>query len=663
MGKGIVKFLNLGYLAACAVSIWAICTKPIFKASVKLDMTPEKLGEILQPLFASETSSGSESRASAVRGDKQITDYITVERIANSFVNEEEPEKSGLHLSMDVTVAAKYAFDLKNLNVINELVTNNIDNLLDTACDVLSGPLTNFVMSITREFAIDALTTSLDQQVKNALGGDSSITTQEVEDIYNNVYAALSSNEGSIPLSNLTDVIIHGNDETDTSALSILNDHAPYDYQECDPQPSEEVYNANPSEYFVKNAEEKYVNPESYDSEATYYTYIYVVCDPQPSAEAFAKNPAKYFVLDSVTASYKNTESYSATAEYYERKKAREYTQEDLDRVDIEGQMEAALKDVPGLVENTYTLAEGLDAETYNATLRSVKYYLHQDALYTPAAYGENEMELWVKDGDDFTKVLLPNPPDFNETLKSNTYYVLNGENYEEAVNVFNAEATYYTSQAIVKDIDTALAALINQYLLNKGESSGEGEESRAVVRGIREQLTNSKSKEELNAALKEFAYKYIPRDAITAANDSAGKYVPYVLLGIVVLVAFPWALLALVTLIRTFRKYKVWTKPGIVIILAFPQLLFGLVLTYGLKYGLPLAAKAVDIIQKVLDAGATADLRTLCLAPSFVYLAVFAYSIFYVFFAHNAKVEYKLRKRAMMARRYYRDDDNYPRR
>ena len=301
-----------------------------------------------------------------------------------------------------------------------------------------------------------------------------------------------------------------------------------------------------------------------------------------------------------------------------------------------------------------------VDAQGKPLANRQVK--IHQtkhDFLFGCGAF---DFIPYVKDGDDFTKVLLPNPPDFNENLKSNTYYVLNGDNYEEAVNVFNAEATYYTSQAIVKDIDTALVALINQYLLNKGESSEGGEENRAVVRGIREQLTNAKSKEELNAALKEFAYKFIPRDAITAANDSAGKYVPFVLLGIVVLVAFPWALLALVTLIRTFRKYKVWTKPGIVIILAFPQLLFGLVLTYGLKYGLPIAAKAVEIIQKVLDAGATADLQTLCLVPSFVYLAVFAYSIFYIFFAHNAKVEYKLRKRAMMARRYYRDDD-YPRR
>ena len=270
MGKGIVRFLNLGYLAACAVSIWAVCTKPIISTTVNLDMTPEKLGEVLQPLFVNATGSGSESesRAFTTRDatEKSILDYITAERIADSF-RSDDPEKNGLHLSVPITIEAKYAFDLKNLNVINEVVVANIDVVLNQACETLSTPLTNFVFSVTKEFALDALETSINEQIKNAIGEDSPISPQEVEDIYNNVYEALSTNEGSIPLSDLTDVIINGKDGEGTSALSILNKFTRYDYKVCDPQPTEEEFNANPGKFYTYDSEiEDFVLGESYTS-------------------------------------------------------------------------------------------------------------------------------------------------------------------------------------------------------------------------------------------------------------------------------------------------------------------------------------------------------------------------------------------------------------
>lgn len=658
MKKGIVRILNLGYLAACAVSIWAICTQPIFKTAVNLDMTSDELGTVLAPLFLNNTDSGSDSKSTSrvvasrdAETKKQVTDYITAQRIADAFKDPQHPENDGIHLTVEISVPAKYAFDLSNTQIINELVVENIDSVLTNTCEALATPLTNFVFSIAQEFAIDALTASLDAQIKNALGSDASISDQEVQDIYDNVYAALSSNDGSIPLESLTNIIIHGNGDGDTSALTVLNDHSAFEYVECDPKPTEEQYNANPTEYFVLNAEEKYVNPEAYNEEATYYTYVYKLCDPQPSVEAFNRTPAKYFVL--VDGKYINNETYSESATYYERKKAKEYTQEDLDRVDIEAQMEDALKNVPGLVENEYTEATDLDKDTYNATLKSTKYYLYDGVSYAPAAYGEHLSELYDEDHNR----VLPNPleSEFNKTLESNTYYVFDGNDYLKATNVFADGTVYYTSQATVKDIDTALVALLNEYLLKKGDGESSGDGNKAIKRDSSSgSLTNAKSKNEVNAALKEFAYKYIPLERVTAVNDSAGKLVPFVLLTIVLVVGFPWALLALVTFIRTLRRDKVWTKPWIVIVLAAPQVLFGLILTYGLKYGLALAAKSLEIIQKVLDVGVTAELQTICLVPSFVYFIVVAYSIIYAFFAHGAKVQYKLKKRAMRRRRQY---------
>ena len=663
MGKGIVRLLNLGYLAACAVSIWAVCTKPIVTTSVNLDMTPEKLGEVLQPLFANATGSGSsESRAFVTREaktEKEITDYITVDRIADAF-RSDDPEKNGLHLSIPVTIAAKYAFDLKNYNVINEIVVANIETVLDRACTTLSTPLTNFIFSITKEFAIDALEASINEQIKNAIGEDSPISATEVEEIYNNVYEALSTNEGSIPLSDLTDVIINGKDGEGTSALSILNKFTRYVYQECDPALTEEVWAANPTEYFIHDDEaDKYVNTETFKDGVTYFTYIYEACDPAPTQEEYAAEPAKYFVFDSDANKYVNTETYNSEASYFVRKD-NPYTQEDLDRVDIEGQMEDALKSVPGLVDNEYVEATDVSEAQFLATLKSTKYYLSKDGLYTQASFGENYQELYIKNGDNYEYVGI-NPEDFDSTLQSTVYWILDGEEYKIATT-YSADTKYYTSVATIKDIDSALVALINEYLLKKGGSSEGGDESSAYLRSSRaEALTNAKSKEELNAALKEFAYKYIPLDKISSVNDRAGKYVPLALLGIVVLVAFPWALFALVTFIRTLRRDKVWTKPWIIFVLAFPQVIFGFVITYGLKYGLPLVGRLVEIVQKVLDTGVSAEITTLCLIPSFVYLGVLVYTIIYACFAHDPKAQYKFEKRAMTmyrkrprVRRYY---------
>ena len=662
MGRGIVKFLNLGYLAACAVSIWAICTKPIISTTVNLDMTPEKLGEVLQPLFVNATGSesssesSSESRAFITRDatEKSILDYVTVERIADSF-RSDDPKKNGLHLSIPISVAAKYAFDLKNLNVINEVVVANIDTVLNQTCETLSTPLTTFVFSITKEFALDALETSINEQIKNAVGDESSpITPEEVEDIYNNVYEALSTNEGSIPLTDLTDVIINGKDGEGTSALSILNKFTRYNYEECNPQPTEEEFAANPGKYFLKDpGTNNYEVAETYDSTATYYTYKYVLCDPQPTEEKFTANPGKFYTLDPVTNEFVLAETYSSEAEYWRNDKP--YTQEDLDRIDIETQMEEALKAVPGLVDNETKKADGLDEETFNATLKSEKYYISSDGKYVKAAYDEGSKQLFIETSEGYQQ-LESTPDDFEATLASTKYYIMVDGELQKATH-YDPNVEYYTSEATIKDIDSALVALINQYLLQKdpnSSESGENEESRAIKRESTGPLTNTKSKEELNAALKEFAYKYIPLDKIASVNDAAGKYVPIALLAIVILVAFPWALLALVTLIRTLRRDKVWTKPWIVIVLAFPQLILGLVLTYGLKHGLPIAARFVEILQKVLDAGVSANISTLCLIPSFVYLGVLVYSFIYMFFAHGPKVQYKLRRRYRRDRYYY---------
>ena len=650
MGRTLVKILNIGYLAAAAVSIWSLTNHPIFQTSVDVDMTPTKLGELLEPLFKESIKSSPRTRDSSSE-KKEITDYITAESIADAFVDPDHPEKSGFHLSIPLKIDSKYAFQLKNPNVIKETVVDNVYTIVGNSCDTLSAPLTRFVFHITEQFALTALEQAIQAQIDTAIADGSKVDPVVVKEIYENVYTALKDNEDSIPISDLTDIIINGKDGG-ASALSILNEYVRYKYQ--DVTITEEEWASNKTEYFVYLGSGRYENTETYDSSAQYKTYIYESCDPALKKEDFDANPTKYFVFDSESNKYINTTEFDEKAEYFARKED-PYTEEDLNRIDIEGKMEEALNEVPGLVETKFVEVpkDKIDVNIFNKSLKSNKYFITNGAgVFDYATFEDSAKTLYVKGVDEegvetYIKVTEA-ITDFNDTLVSSSFFIKVEEDYVAAKYPFSDSTTYYASQASINDIDTALLALLNQYLLKKEG----GSDGKAITRA--EPLLSAKSQDEIKAALQEFIMtKFIPMDKIEEFSNRYGKMAPYILLIIVLLVAFPWALFALVTLIRTFRKYKCWTKPWIVIVLAFPQLFFGFILTYGAKYALDIAGDKVELIRKLLDSGMTVNISTLCLVPSFVYLAVFAYTFIYIICAHGVKRQYKFRKRAEAFARY----------
>ena len=47
----LVRMFNLVYIAACGISIYALCTRPIIKANVHVSFTQEKMGSLLSGIF------------------------------------------------------------------------------------------------------------------------------------------------------------------------------------------------------------------------------------------------------------------------------------------------------------------------------------------------------------------------------------------------------------------------------------------------------------------------------------------------------------------------------------------------------------------------------------------------------------------------------------
>ena len=187
------------------------------------------------------------------------------------------------------------------------------------------------------------------------------------------------------------------------------------------------------------------------------------------------------------------------------------------------------------------------------------------------------------------------------------------------------------------------------------GSSEGgeSGEPSKAHLRLEGEEESKS-SQEELEEALKEYIYKMLPLDNIYKVTEQADQYSTYVALGLIGLCVFPWALFALVTFIRTLRRKKCWTKPWIVFFFAFFQLIFGLVLTYGLKYALPIVKEHVPQVAEYIDQlGLSVGMKFGVLIPSFIYAGMIVLTIPYIIIAHRLKVEYKLEKRALKMEMY----------
>ena len=622
MRKLIVRLFNLLYIAAAGVAIYALCTRPIFKGTVHAHFTKEKMGDIITTVFKIEDNSSEESEEDRLvyrDSSPKISDYVNKEKIQNYFPN-------GYDLVIPVEIPVKSAFDFQNTKLLDDLIQNNLYKVVDNVVDSVTGPLHSLFRDIVQGFAVDTLAAEINKQIAEKFPGADEATAEEVQAVFDNVYSLLDGDE-PVSVDDLASTILHGKDDgnggTTGGVLDIINSRGGK-YVPYETQPTEEEVEADRTnegdecKYYVQVI--SYIhNTNEYKDTETYYEKTsgdtFTAFDPQPGAEEVnADKDAEeaswtYYVQNK---SYvHNTEAYDSSVTYYEKQP---YTSEDIDENKITDEMVKSLEGVDGLVSKV------------------------PDEPWNPQPSQEEvEADIALED------------------QSARQYYILDGNGDPVLPTAYDSSATYWKIKKVVNDIDSAMDALISGFL---GGNSGEGD-SRAITRAEDAQLqSNAESEDSLKESIKAYLMKLIPTN-VSESSGQIGEKAPYILLAVVVLFALPWGWFALVTLFRTIRKNKCWTRPGIVIWGALLQVILGVVLTYGTKFAWPYIASRVEVLKEYANS-IDFDLRTGCLIPSFIWLGIAVSAIPYWIIRRPLKTRYKLIKRSDKKAAFEREKERW---
>ena len=582
------------------------------------------MGSILSGLFNKHLNSSSEEEEerSEIRTvykeetRKEIKDYVTKEKIEAYFPN-------GYQVDIPVEIKASQAFDLKNTKLLDDLIQINLGTIVDNVYNSVINPLTLMFRDIVEGFAVDTLRDEINKQIAQYFPDGNPATEEEVQQIFDNVYA-LMENDEPVTVEQLADTIL-GNGDT-TGVLDIINKRG--SKYIAYPAPVEEDYGTHEEyqaaldeyvatieadrtveekenqKYFIRHENVEYQhNTQPYSSETAYFDKDGNLLDPQPNEAAIsadiesAEGEGQYFVGVIKYTYTHNTEPYDSGTEYYE---SVPYTNDDIDNDKIANQMAQALEGVDGLVTKTPVLC--------------------------------NPQPTQAQVEEDLAK-------EESERI----YYVLDGSGNPVLPNAYDAEATYYTINKVVNDVETAMAALIDSFL-NGGSSGG-----KAIVRAEEAKLDSSKEGKSISENIRDYLYNLIPSNVSEKAG-TVGEKAPYILLALIAIFALPWLWFAIVTIIRTIRRDKFWTRPMIVLFWASPQVIFGLLLTYGSKRIIPYLMEHFEALQEYAESF-NFDIRTGCLIPSFVYLGVLAMTIVYWIIRRPIKIQYKMERYARRRR------------
>ena len=658
MRKLIVKLFNLVYLAGAALSIFALCTRPVVSTEVGVSFTSDQVADKLIEIFNQNSGDSSDKSGYRIRyrDDASSEQKITREDIKEAFPN-------GFSLKVGIKIEAKDAFNINNKELLKNSIAKSIDKSLTEVIGSVTEGLHSLIKTITEKLAKDELAKAINEQINQYFQGASAVTDEEVQAVYDNIYNTINQ-DGDVTVEDLANAIVGEKDPVtgeypEGSLLALLEEKKQETgtgliYGAADPQPTMEEVEADIAKeeserlYYLEVinddpetpdvVEKSYVRPEHWELGATYYVQKYDTTNVTGDdiADSLAKS------LDSIPGlvDYKQPENKPTKADFDATVTSEQYyysPEAPSPKTFVQGRAYDATKVY-------YTVVKDVDPQPSEAEITAE---LGQSAVtrhYVIANSNGYEFPTSYKEGVSYSRIDVAVVAEeiYNTTTLSSKYFLKNGDNFDQA-KVFDASAEYYIR--IVNDVDTALAKLVESML---GGSSSSGEESKAYIRGEGAESEEKSTQEQLQDALKEYIYKLLPLDSIYSFTETADQYSTYVVLGLIGLMVFPWALFALVTLIRTLRKKKCWTKPWIVFVFAFIQVIFGIVLTYGTKYAMPLLAKYLPQVAEFLESTQLGiDIRTGCLIPSFVYCAFIVMTIPYIIFAHPLKVEWKLEKRA----------------
>lgn len=615
--RTLVKLFNLVYIAAAGVSIYAICTKNIVTATLKVDMNSQQVAKLIGSAFKEKSPEvRKEYTYTRAATEASIKDWLTQEKIAQAF-------DKGLHLSTNIDVPFAKAFEFKNKNIVKEAVVDNIDKLVDEALDYFTPAVRKLFKEGAEHYALETLTNEINETISELFPEEigESVDPAQVQEIFDNVYSKVDGNSASL----------------DQIAATINGEGDDFGLQDILQERANSIGNYAKYNATQEEVEEQLLLP---DNEKTIYVMEYHVVRSMfvdnIKYYRYDSEQGKYVVIPDADAAliyaelekdeslrevyvFEGTpvhEAYSSETQYYKHYDSTIYNVESIATAMVD-----SLESVPGLVTRTGNYIECTPTQ----------------------AQVESDLQKAAEAEADPSKT-------YNQI-----YYVKVEENYVKAT-AWDPSTQYYKEDITVNDVNTALALLLDEMLNGKSSdnssSSSESSESstpepgslRAVARAESES-SETQSEKEIRDVLEKYIYKYVPKAAIENFSAKIGDKGPLILLGILIIFLLPWAWFALVTLIRTLSPRKIWTRTGIIFFWAIPQVLLGLVLTYGLKYGLQIAGDKVAIIKQITEQVGL-NIKFSCLIPSFIYLGMIPVTIIYLMLAHPFKVQYKFEKR-----------------
>ena len=245
MRKFLVKLMNLIYIAGAGISLYALCTRPIFKASVTVKFSKEKMGQLLGKAFNKGGESSGEGEGEEVRliyrDSPKIEDYISAEKIETYFPN-------GFEVTIPVEIPAKSAFQLNNTHLLDDLIHDNLYTVVDNVLNKVVGPLESMFKDIVKGFAFDTLKDEINKQIQEKFPDSELASDEEVQEIFDNVYSLLEGDE-PVSVDTLADTILHGKDDghggTTGGVLDLINSKG-HKYVLCEHTPELAAPRRNP---------------------------------------------------------------------------------------------------------------------------------------------------------------------------------------------------------------------------------------------------------------------------------------------------------------------------------------------------------------------------------------------------------------------------------
>lgn len=595
MRKFIAKIFNLVFLVGCGLSLFALATKPMVKVSATGDFTSEQVGKYVNSTIKRTSKQKTVSEITGVNAPESVTKDKVLGTSEVTLNVKFEDGSEGTAYPTSITLDTSALSD----DQVGQATYQDFDPVEFHTKIVAEGgaggqgPHIDFISKLSAEKISEKFPDGLKLDVpiqieaKYAYKLNNKALVREV--LMNNVYAIVDGTVGKL-----------------TGPLhSLLKDFA-FDYSK---DALKEGVTSQINKYF--EGENAKVDDETVEE---LFDNIYDRIDGQEAtledlANAIVGKDSDGNTLDgtSLITILNDLNEQTSDPSSGVTSTGTAYNPDAITGDALADKMAESLSDVPGLIEGT---------GKYNAidpkpTVDQVK----------KAASSEKEPNYYLKDGDNYVRVA-----EFSQEV------------YDDPSTV------YYKEELKVNDVDQALALMIASF--NSSSSNGSGSGSSDARRATyRAELSATSSKEELRQAISDYLYVAFHLDTLDQFTLKYTNYIPWVLLGVIILFALPWLMLFIKSLVGVFRKDKFWVHPVLFLLVTWPQLILGIVLTYGWKHISPLVIAKWPQVAEYLNMF-TIDVRTGCLIPAFVFCAFAVMAIPYLIIVRPFRRARKLKRK-----------------